>query len=202
MNRLREILVAWGPAGVFVATLIESSGVPSPGGGDAMILLASIAQPESALLCAVLGIAGSLLGSAIFYQVVSKSAERLLRDKTASPRGARLRAWFERYGLASVFVCALVPLPVMPLKVMALSACALGVSRMRFLSVMLAARIPRYGAMAYLGAKLGEESNAWLKNHLWHMGVVALGLLVVLYVVLKLSDGRDSSPRNNSTVSL
>jgi membrane protein DedA with SNARE-associated domain len=201
VKRLREILIAWGPWGVFFGTLIESSGVPSPGGGDFMLLAATIARPEAAWLCAALAIAGSLLGSAVFYEVVRRSGEQLFRRQT--PRQLRLRAWFERYGLASVFVCALVPLPVMPLKVMALSACALGVRRWRFLGAMAAARIPRYGALAYLGATLGDGSNAWLRSHLWHMGAVAAGLLAGLYLLLRLAERRGvSSPRNNPTVSL
>lgn len=190
MGRFRETLIAWGPVGIFAAALIESAGVPSPSGTDALILLVTIARPESALLCAALAVAGSLIGSAIFHAFVSKGGEKLLNQQTTSPRKAKLRAWFLRYGLASVFVCALVPIPVMPLKVMALSACALGVSRTRYLSVMLAARLPRYGAIAYLGAQLGENSNAWLKSHLWHMGIGALILFVALYGLLKSSEQR------------
>src|SRR5690606_21803962 len=147
----REVLIAWGPAGVFAAALIESAGVPSPSGTDALILLVTIARPDSAWLCAALAVLGSMIGSVIFHAIVSKGGEKLLDRRTATPRGQRLRAWFTRYGLASVFVCALVPFPFMPLKVMALSACALGVSRARYLGVMLAARIPRYGAIAFLG---------------------------------------------------
>ena len=192
MGGLKAKLVAWGPFGIFAAALIESAGVPSPSGTDALILLVTIARPDSAVLCAVLAILGSLIGSAIFHALVSKGGEKLLAEKTASPRGAKLRSWFARYGLASVFVCALVPIPVMPLKVMALSACALGVSRTRYLAVMLAARIPRYGAMAYLGAQLGENSNAWLKSHLLHMGGVALALFVGLYALLKFSEKRQT----------
>ncbi len=190
MGGLKAKLVAWGPFGIFAAALIESAGVPSPSGTDALILLVTIARPDSAVLCALLAILGSLIGSAIFHAIVSKGGEKLLAQQTASPRKAKLRAWFQRYGLASVFVCALVPIPVMPLKVMALSACALGVSRTRYLAVMAAARIPRYAAMAYLGAQLGENSNAWLKSHLWHMGGVALALFVGLYALLKFSEKR------------
>ncbi|MEO5926689.1 MAG: VTT domain-containing protein [Bryobacteraceae bacterium] len=190
MGRLKATLVAWGPFGIFAAALIESAGVPSPSGTDALILLVTIARPDSAVLCAALAVIGSLIGSAIFHALVSKGGEKLLAQKTASPRGAKLRSWFARYGLASVFVCALVPIPVMPLKVMALSACALGVSRTRYLLVMLAARIPRYGAMAYLGAQLGENSNAWLKSHLWQMGGIALALFIGLFALLKFSEKR------------
>jgi membrane protein DedA with SNARE-associated domain len=190
VGRFRDTLIAWGPLGIFAAALIESAGVPSPSGTDALILLVTIARPESAFLCAALAVLGSMIGSAIFHGIVSTGGERLLNKQTASPRKVKLRAWFLRYGLASVFVCALVPIPVMPLKVMALSACALGVSRTRYLAVMLAARIPRYGAMAYLGAQLGENSNAWLKDHLWHMGIGSLILFIALYGLLKFSETR------------
>ena len=170
MGRLREMLVAWGPFGIFAAALIESAGVPSPSGTDALILLVTIARPESWILCGLLAVAGSLIGSAIFHGIVSKGGEKLLAKKTASPRGQRVKAWVERYGMASVFVCALVPLPFMPLKVMAVCACGLGVTRGRYLAVMAAARLPRYIGMAYLGAQLGGGANAWLRSHLWQSG--------------------------------
>jgi hypothetical protein len=54
--------------------------------------------------------------------------------------------------------------------------------------VIAAARFPRYLAIAYLGAQLGENSNAWLKSHLWHMGGLALTLFVGIYALLKFSD--------------
>jgi membrane protein DedA with SNARE-associated domain len=194
MGRFREMLVAWGPLGIFAAAVIESAGVPSPSGTDALILLVTIARPDSWLLCGSLAVLGSLIGSVIFHAVVSKSGEKLLHQKTSTPRGAKLKAWFLRYGMASVFVCALVPLPFMPLKVMAVCACGLGVSRSRYLSVMAAARLPRYFAIAYLGSQLGENSNAWLKSHLWHMGALATALFVGIYVLLKLSDKGELAP--------
>lgn len=188
MGRFREMLVAWGPFGIFAAALIESAGVPSPSGTDALILLVTIAKPDAWLVCGLLAVFGSVLGSVIFHTIVSKGGEKLLERKTSSPRGAKLKAWFLRYGMASVFVCALVPLPFMPLKVMAVCACGLGVTRARYLSVIAAARFPRYLAIAYLGAQLGENSNAWLKSHLWHMGGLALALFAGIYALLKFSD--------------
>jgi membrane protein DedA with SNARE-associated domain len=190
MASFRETLVAWGPLGIFASALIESLGVPNPGGTDALILLVSAAQPNLMWECTLLSVVGSLIGSAIFHHVISKGGDKLLARRAASPRGQKLRAWFDRYGLASVFVCALVPVPVMPLKVMALCACGVGVNRFRYLGVVLAARFPRYLLMAYLGAKLGENSSAWLKAHLWHMGIGALLLVGVLFSLLKATERR------------
>ena len=188
MGGFRQMLLAWGPLGIFAAAVIESAGVPTPSGTDALILLVTIAHPDAAMLCAVLAVTGSMLGSVLFHYIVSKGGEKLLERRTATSRGARFRAWFQHYGMASVFVCALVPLPFMPLKVVALCACALGASRARYLAVMLAARIPLYGAVAYLGSRLGANSSAWLNQHLWQMGAVALVLLVGLYALLHWSE--------------
>lgn len=193
MGRLRDILIAWGPFGVFAASLIESAGVPSPGGTDALILLVTIARPDSLWMCVALATLGSLIGSAIFHQLVSKSAQHLLDRRTATPRGRRIRDWFLRYGLASIFVCALVPLPMMPLKLMTLCGCALGVTRTRYLAVMLAARLPRYTLLAYLGATLGQESGTWFKTHLWQMAIFAALLMAALYGLLKFAERRTAT---------
>ena len=61
MGRLRDMLVAWGPFGIFAAALIESAGVPSPSGTDALILLVTIARPDSWILSGLLAVVGSLI---------------------------------------------------------------------------------------------------------------------------------------------
>ncbi|MEP7354411.1 MAG: VTT domain-containing protein [Acidobacteriota bacterium] len=188
MGRFRQALIAWGPLGVFLTCVIESAGVPSPGGSDALILLVTIARPDTAWTCAIVATLGSLVGSVIFHAIVATGGEKFLERRTSTPRGMKVRAWFQRYGMASVFVCALVPFPFMPLRIVCLCACALGVSRMRFLGVTLAARLPRYAAIAYLGAELGENSSKWLGQHVWQMGVLAAVLLVGIYGLLRYTD--------------
>ncbi len=188
MNGLKETLIAWGPLGVLALAIIESAGLPTPSGTDALIILLAIARPDEAWLLAVLGVVGSLIGSTIFHGILSKGGEKLLDRYTSSKRGKKVKAWFQRYGLASVFICALVPLPVMPMKLVAASACALGVTRLRYLATIAAARIPRYIAMAYLGAQLGQNSTQWLSDHKWDMGIGTIILTVALFLLLKISE--------------
>ena len=76
-----------------------------------------------------------------------------------------------------------------------LCACGLGVTRGRYLAVMAAARLPRYVAIAYLGAQLGGNANAWLRSHLWHMGGLAVALLAGIYLLLKLADKQNTATR-------
>jgi len=148
----------------------------------------TIADPSSFLTCASLAVAGSLLGSIVFYEITSRGGEKLLSRYTSSGRGAKFRGWFQRYGLVTVFIAALLPIPVMPFKVFAACAGAMQVGRMRFMLVLAAARIPRYFALAYLGSQLGENSTAWIKGHLWHMGVLAIALFIVLYGLIRWMD--------------
>ncbi len=188
MKQFHDVLVSWGPLGLLVLALVESAGIPNPGGTDALLLVLTIASPASAWLCASLAVVGSVAGSAFFYQVVSKGGEKLLSKYTSSGRGERFRGWFQRYGLVTVFIAALLPIPILPFKVFAACAGALKVGRTRFLLVLTAARIPRYFALAYLGSQLGEGSTAWIKGHLWHMGGFAVLLFLVLFGLLKWSD--------------
>ncbi len=188
MKRFIKVLVSLGPLGVFVLALVESVGIPNPAGTDVLLLLVSIERPDTAVLCAVLATAGSLLGSAAFYEIVRKGGEKYLLRYTLSGRGKRFRVWAQRYGLVTVFISALLPIPFLPLKVFAACVCAMGVSRTRYLLVLAAARIPRYAGLAYLGAQLGENSTAWIKAHTWHMAALAAALFVALYGLLKWND--------------
>ena len=188
MKQFVKLLVSWGPLGVFVLAFVESIGIPNPAGTDALLLLVCIARPDAAILCAALATAGSLLGNLIFYEVVRKGGDKYLLRYTLSGRGQRFRAWVHRYGMVTVFISALLPIPFLPLKVFSACACAMGVSRTRFMLVLAAARIPRYAGLAYLGAQLGENSGAWIKGHTWHMAVLALALFGALYALLKWND--------------
>jgi membrane protein DedA with SNARE-associated domain len=101
----------------------------------------------------------------------------------------RFRLWFHQYGLLTVFIPALLPIPL-PVKVFVLSAGALGTRPSTFLMVVLAARIPRYFGLAWLGARLGEESLPWLYAHKWHLTAFAVALFAVLYLMVRFRANR------------
>lgn len=191
MGRLRDILVSWGPLGVFLLATVESMGLPNPGGTDAMVIVAAIANPRTALLSGALAASGSLLGSLVFYEITRRGGEKLLAKYTSSPRGRRFRAWFHHYGLVTVFITALVPIPVLPYKVFAACAGATAVPRARLLLVLAAARFPRYMGMAYLGARLGENSSVWLRAHVWHLVVAAAAITLLLWGLIRIAEARE-----------
>lgn len=186
MRRVHDLLLSWGPLGLFLFAFIDGLGIPNPGGTDVFLLLLTIARVNP-WKCALLATAGSLLGSAIFYELISRGGERWLMRFIASRRGERFRRWFLRYGLVTVFIPALLPVPL-PFKAFAGCAAALRVRRSHFLLVIGAARIPRYFALAYLGAELGENSLHWVSAHMWQLLTLAVALALLLFMLIRLSD--------------
>ncbi len=180
MRKFVEVLVGWGPAGVLGLAFLDSAGIPLVGGVDALLLTVSVVHPEMAFLSAAAAIAGSLAGSWLLFTLARKGGEAYLNRHTVTPRGQRMREWFQHYGLITVFVPALLPIPL-PLKVPVLCAGALGIGWRQFLSVLTAARVPRYFGLAWLGQQLGHDASGWLKQHAWHIIVFSLVLFVILF---------------------
>ena len=106
---------------------------------------------------------GSLIGSSILFAIARKGGDLMLSRQLATPRGARMHRWFERYGLITVFVPALSPLPL-PMKVPVFCAGALKVRWSYFLGVVFAARLPRYFALAFFGARYGAQTLLYLRD--------------------------------------
>src|SRR5262245_41522477 len=128
MKAFFQAIAAWGLPGVLVLSFIDSVGVPNPSGTDALLLLVCIARPDSAFVAAALAVLGCLAGSLVFHQIIRSGGERILARYITTGRGLTFRMWFQRYGLVTVFISALLPIPVLPLKVLAACACATGVS--------------------------------------------------------------------------
>jgi len=151
------------------------------GGVDALIVLIAVTNRAQAYLAASAAIAGSLIGSLILFLIARKGGEEYHRRHTSSPRGAKLRAWFHEYGLLTVFVPAFVPIIPLPLKIFIISAGALEESPVTFSIVLLAARIPRYLSLAWLGSRLGADTIPYLRHHIWGLVFLAAALFVLLY---------------------
>ena len=163
LAKIVQTLVSWGPAGVLLLALLDSTGVPMVGGVDALIVLIAITNRSEAYWSAAVAIAGSLIGSLILFWIARKGGEEYHRRHTSTPRSAKLRDWFHEYGLLTVFVPAFVPIIPMPLKVFIISAGALGRKCATFSAVLLSARIPRYLFLAWLGTRLGRALIPYLR---------------------------------------
>lgn len=189
MKKFASTLVAWGPSGLFLLTLLDSAGVPIPGVVDALLVFLSAKMPSLWFVYGALAVTGSLLGSLVLFYIARKSGQRLLDRYTSYGRGALFKEWYQRYGLITVFIPALSVIP-MPLKFSVLCAGAFGVPMASFAGVLFAARAIRYFGLAYLGSLMGDQALAWIGAHKWPIGLGLLALAIVLTAVARYADSR------------
>jgi membrane protein YqaA with SNARE-associated domain len=165
--------------------VLDSAGVPIVSGVDALLVLISTNQPSLAYLAAFLAIVGSLIGSLILFFLARKGGEVLLSKYISTGAGAKMHLWFQRYGLATIFIPALSPLPL-PMKIPVFCAGALQVRIAYFVAVVASARTIRYLALAYLGRNYGLQAWDLVKKHGWQIGLAALAIAAVFSISLRL----------------
>ena len=174
---------------MFVLAVLDSAGLPVVGGVDLLLVNIAAARPAIAYWAALCAIAGSMLGSAILFALARKGGELMLAKYISSRSGARAHRWFERYGMVTVFFPAVSPLPL-PMKIAVFCAGALEVSWTKFLTVMLSARILRYFALAFFGARYGAATLLYLKQHLLFISMMALALAAFAVIALQINERR------------
>ncbi|HTM47870.1 MAG TPA: VTT domain-containing protein [Bryobacteraceae bacterium] len=189
---ITEFLVALGPWGILLVSFIDSAGIPLTVGLDFLVILLSANQPRLAPVWAALAVLGSSAGNMVLYHAARKGGERLLKPEIPGTRRWRFRQWFQRYGLVTVFIPALIPIP-MPMKFFVVCSGALCTRPLYFLLTVLLARILRYGVEAYLGVQLGEHSMQYIRDHPTELALFAVLLFAALYLLIRVS-GRRQNP--------
>ena len=190
MRKILATIVTWGAPGLFLSALIDGMGVTIPGGVDVLIIYLAGRRPHEVLMLATVAILGSVIGNCILFSIASKGGELFLAKRLTSWHTQHFRRWFDHYGLLTVFISALVPLPVMPMKIFVFCSGALGISFRSFVLVFLAGRIPRYLGLAWLGRSMGDDALQYLRSHVWHLTVFAAVLFVVLWIMVRYVDRR------------
>ena len=168
-----------------------AAGFPVVGGVDLLLIAIAANKPGDAYFAALLAVVGSLLGSLILFFIARKGGEVLLMRHVASKTGARLHLWFQRWGLATVFVPALSPIPL-PMKIPVFCAGALQVRLLYFVIVVAAARTIRYFGLAYLGIHYGAQSVQFMKAHAWQAALAALLLAALLTITMRIFQKHES----------
>ena len=150
MHQFLGLLEELGPLGVLFSRPWSRRGYRILA-GLTLLLFIPAARPQDAMLTAALAAVGSLVGSVFFYEVRGADGEKFLVKYTCRGGGNGFAIGSLRYGIITVFIPALLPIPILPFKVFAACAGVTCVPRFRFFLVLAAARFPRYLALAYLG---------------------------------------------------
>jgi undecaprenyl-diphosphatase len=180
-------LLAWGPWGAFLLSVLDSAGIPIPEGVDFLIIVLAARNPGAGYLAAALAVVGSVIGNLVLYYVGRKGGEEFLDKRTQKGWAKRFRQWFHHYGGLAVFIPVLIPAPL-PVKIFVLSAGALGMNRAHFVAIVAVARVVRYFCLAYLGAQMGTYPWQYVKTHAWQLAVMSAGVFVLLYVAVLIKD--------------
>ena len=175
-------LIHLGALGVFAVSVIDSSVIPLPlPGSTDLLLLLLVAQHGNPWLLAVSAIAGSAIGGYLTWSAGQKGGEALLHRMVPKRLVGRVSRWAENHSIASVFVPALLPPPI-PLTPFLLAAGAFEVSRKRFALTFSAARMVRYGLIAWAGATYGRHVMRWWTKYLAGWSDVILWTFIALLI--------------------
>ena len=199
LRKIAAALIAFGPWGVFLLGFVDSMGVPLPAAIDALLISVAIETPQRAYFTAFMAVLGSAGGNMVLFMLAQSGRRRFLKTELQPGRRQRFQQWFNRYGLLTVFVPAVVPFVPLPLKVFVISAGAMHTPAGRFLAVILLARVIRYFGEAALGIHLGSDAQDFLARHAWSIlgGFVAIVLAAV--ILIRLTGRRESSANQSGT---
>ena len=182
MDAFRDSLLALGVPGLFLIALLDSAGVPLPGGVDIVLMLLSWRQPSWFVLFALTASVGSTLGCLVLYRLGRTGGEMAVRRLDPAKR-----RWVTekilKNDILAMMVAVLAP-PPLPTKVFMLVAGFVGMPWYRFVVAVFAGRIIRFGGEAYLAVRVGDQALETLQQHYPRIGAVLAGA-VVIYLVVK-----------------
>ena len=182
MDAFRDSLLALGVPGLFIIALLDSAGVPLPGGVDIVLMLLSWQQPSLVVAIALVAAVGSTLGCLILYRVGRTGGEVALRRLDPEKRRWVTEKIRENDTMA-VLVAVLAP-PPLPTKIFILVAGFVEMPWLRFVAAVFTGRMIRFGGEAYLAVRLGDQALETLQRNYPLIGAGLAGGVVV-YLVAK-----------------
>ena len=182
MHSLRESLLALGVPGLFLLALLDSAGVPLPGGVDIVLMLLAWQQPEWFLAIALAASVGSTCGCQVLYRLGRTGSDLAVRRLDPEQR-----EWVTRKvrdnDIVAIMVAMLAP-PPFPTKVFILAAGLAAMPWPRFAGAVFVGRMIRFTGEAYLAVRLGDGALEILQHNYPLVGAV-LAVTVVLYLAVR-----------------
>jgi membrane protein YqaA with SNARE-associated domain len=174
---LQGLLLPFGPWGVFAIAMIDAAafGVPM----DPIVAVFVHTDPKRSLLYAVVGAAGSAIGSLVPYLLGYKGGEAFVVKKVGQARFDRVHRLSEKYGDLALIIPGVMP-PGFPFKLFVFSA---GVAEMNWAHFMLAVftgRVLRFCILAGLTIEFGPEVVQLAQNMVTQHKAIAIGVLLGL----------------------
>jgi membrane protein YqaA with SNARE-associated domain len=191
LEKLLEWLIAYGWLGLFGISLVDSVGVPLPGGPDAAMILLSAKSHSMMPLYAIAATVGSTIGCTVLYLAARRAGSAALKRVTAHRR-ERIENLLGRYDMVAIMVPAVLP-PPFPFKPFVLSAGVFKLKIARFVVAIFIGRAVRFLIEGWLAIRFGEEAGGIIRRN--GLTVLALvGIIGFAALALKLYRARRSQP--------
>lgn len=183
LTRIYELALASGGPGLFGAAFLDSSFVPLPEINDLLVVLMVRQHPLGLPYYALMVSAGSVAGCLVLYVLARKGGSAFLSKRLSAKRGDQVLGLYRRYGVLALMIPALLPPPA-PFKVFVLLAGVAGVTPVRFILGIGAARAIRYAALGWLAIAYGDAALALMRERGPEVGLALVGIIVLVTVVI------------------
>lgn len=163
MNGFRNSLLALGLPGLFLLALVDSAGVPLPGGVDVVLMLLAWQNPRLFFWVALIAAVGSTLGCLVLYRIGRTGGDVAMRRLDPAKRDW-VTAKVRENDILAVMAAVLAP-PPLPTKIFMLVAGFVRMAWPRFAAAVFFARMIRYTGEAYLAMRLGDQAVVTLQRN-------------------------------------
>ncbi len=195
LEGLLEWLKAFGALGLFGISLVDSAGIPLPGGPDAVMIFLSANSPALMPLYALAATGGSAIGCTLLYVVARRAGVAALR-RVAPKKRDRIENLLGRYDLIAVMVPAVLP-PPFPFKPFVLCAGVFRLKTWRFITAIFIGRSVRFLIEGWLAIRFGEDAGRIIAQHGWKV-LVAVGVLAALGFTLRFARARSQRSKGQT----
>ena len=182
LTHVSEFLVAFGPFGLFIVALLDSTFLPLPTGVDALVILLTTANPRWMIVYAAIATLGSTLGCWILYSISRRAGKRALA-RFSPAKQVRVKELIDRYDALAVLVVCLLP-PPFPFKIFVVSAGVFRFNVTRFMIAIVCGRLFRFLLIGYFAMRFGSQAKSLLARYYPWIGLT-LAILIVAVVVIR-----------------
>jgi membrane protein YqaA with SNARE-associated domain len=182
-------LVAWiqsaaltlGGPGLFLVAFLDASFLSLPQINDLLLVWMVTKNTHLMPYYATMSVVGSVAGCAVMYLIGQKGGDALLRKRFKGSAVERGMGLFNRFGVLTVMVPALLPPPA-PFKIFVLLAGAARIGLLKFCIAIAVARSIRYFGEGLLAVWYGRQALDFIAENgrtvsLWIVGVIVAAAL-------------------------
>ncbi len=188
LQRLSHYLLVLGIPGLFAVSLLDAAAIPLVGGPDGFVILLAWQKPAQLAWIVLAAALGSTIGCVILYRI-GRAGGNLALSRLAERKQAWVKKQVENNAFLAVFLGVTVP-PPFPTKPVILAAGVFRTPWVTFCAAVLIGRLLRYGVMAYLGFRFGDQAAQIIKSQYPTILLTLTGLALLILLTRRLLRSR------------